>query len=360
MIHTVADSELNIIDLVRYLVSRRRFLAVSCGSAVLLAGVISLLLPRHYTATASLVIEPPAGLDPRSATALSPVYLESLKTYESLVSGDTLFLQAVEQLGIRRRFAGRSIESLKRSVLKVSKPVNTRVIEISATLDDPHSAQQLASWIATHAAALNRSVDDRSASDSESEAAANLRRAEERLNVQRKASSEFTSVAAGLESELSNFAELKFSIDRDRGEARADLASRASSDEEQIKTVRARILELDRQSNELSDKIASASERVTHLRQKQDSLDEELKAARIGFEAARTRLDDLQSSAGLRGERLEVLDPGIVPQRASSPNIPLNVVAALSISLIASLCYLVFCFGYERARESREQMRRHW
>ena len=43
---------------------------------------VSLLLPKRYTATASIVIEPPGGSDVRLSTAVSPVYLESLKTYE--------------------------------------------------------------------------------------------------------------------------------------------------------------------------------------------------------------------------------------------------------------------------------------
>ena len=44
----------------------------------MLRAVISLLMPREYTATARVVIEPPAGTDSRAAITVSPVYLESL------------------------------------------------------------------------------------------------------------------------------------------------------------------------------------------------------------------------------------------------------------------------------------------
>src|SRR5437763_499224 len=115
--------------------ARARWLTVliCCAVAAMAAGLVSLLLPSRYTATASILIGPPAGLDPRAATSVSPVYLESLRTFEHIASSDSLFLGALEHLGIRQHYAGRTIESLKRSVLKVSKPVNTRVIEISTT-----------------------------------------------------------------------------------------------------------------------------------------------------------------------------------------------------------------------------------
>ena len=118
-----------------YARSRWKSVLACCVAAASLAGAASLLLPKRYTAIASIMVEPPAGMDPRAATALSPVYLESLRTYERLVSSHTLFRQALDDLHIRARYSNRSIESLKRSVLQVSKPANTRIIETLVTLD---------------------------------------------------------------------------------------------------------------------------------------------------------------------------------------------------------------------------------
>jgi uncharacterized protein involved in exopolysaccharide biosynthesis len=50
----------------------------------------------------------------------------------------------------------------------------------------------------------------------------------------------------------------------------------------------------------------------------------------------------------MRGERLRVIDPGIVPQRPSAPNVPLNVAAALFLALVASMVYLSLRFGFRR------------
>ncbi len=69
-------------------------MAVVLAAAV--AVVACLVLPKQYTATATLVIEPPGG-DPRSATAVSSIYLESLKSYETFASSDSLFAKACEK-----------------------------------------------------------------------------------------------------------------------------------------------------------------------------------------------------------------------------------------------------------------------
>ena len=57
-----------------YMRSRWRWIAVSCTTATALAVGISLVLPREYTATARIVIEPPARTDLRAAVAVSPIW----------------------------------------------------------------------------------------------------------------------------------------------------------------------------------------------------------------------------------------------------------------------------------------------
>ena len=66
--------------------------------------------------------------------------------------------------------------------------------------------------------------------------------------------------------------------------------------------------------------------------------------AQATFVSAEQHLEELRASAGSRGERLRVMDPGIVPQRPSSPNVSLNVAAALLFALVASVMYLSFAF----------------
>src|SRR3954452_19534945 len=137
-----------------YLRNRWRWIAASCGTAVGIALVVSLLMPRQYTAAARIVIEPPAGTDLRAAVAVSPIYLESLRTYEQFASGDSLFQKAIDHFGLRSG----PIESQKKRVLKVGLLRNTRILEIWATLPDPKKAQALAQYLAEATVEMNRSL----------------------------------------------------------------------------------------------------------------------------------------------------------------------------------------------------------
>src|ERR1700736_4161365 len=108
-------------EYVEYLRRRWRILAGASIAALLLSIGISLLLPKRYTATASIVIEPPGANDARLSTAVSPMYLESLKTYELFASGDSLFRRAVERFHLLDAGGSQSVEGLKRQLLKVTK-----------------------------------------------------------------------------------------------------------------------------------------------------------------------------------------------------------------------------------------------
>ena len=84
------------------------------------------------------------------------------------------------------------------------------------------------------------------------------------------------------------------------------------------------------------------------LTAKRDEVLNELRMAQATYDNAAAHLRDLRSAAGTHGERLRVMDPGIVPQRPTSPNIPLNVGAAFLVALVASIVYLSFAFSFRR------------
>src|SRR6267154_2015905 len=92
----------------RYLWRRWNVTAIACVTALAVTGAVSVLLPARYTATATVLIDLPGGSDPRASTAVSPVYLESLKTYERLAASDTLFARALDDLHLRERYPGSS------------------------------------------------------------------------------------------------------------------------------------------------------------------------------------------------------------------------------------------------------------
>lgn len=347
---------------------RRRWVtvAVSCVTAMLLAGGVSLIIPPQYTATASILIDPPAGNDPRGATAVSSVYLESLKTYERFASSDTVFVTALQHLGLLKQFGGKSVEAIKRSVLKVSRPTNTKIVEISVTLGDPHSAQRLAQHIAEQTVVLNRTLGGKSVEDVLAAAVRNVDDAGKRLSESEHTKEVFLSAqpVEALEKEVEQIHQLLFNAERELSEERTGLARAEAAlkgyipgdgQEEQARWTRrevialgASIANLTTQIQELDNATKDKAGILETRKQRREALDTEVKLARANYESAKTKLSDAQSSAAYRGERMEIMDPGIVPGRPSFPNPGLNAVVALVVAFIASIVYLAVRFGFGR------------
>lgn len=254
-----------------HLRGRWMVMAVAVGVAGALALVAGLLTPAQYTATARILIESPAAGDLRASMAVSPVYLESLKSYASLASGDRLFADAIEHLHLQR---SRSIEQLKQAVLKVTIPRSTKVLEIAATLPDPRQAQALANYIAEQTVALARDL--------------------------------------ALEADRDALADAQ----KQRDEARAQL-----------------------EPSEPAAVNSAAGSANAARSTKSESL-------QLAIEAAQMHLQEVRSTAGYRAERLKIFDPGVVPERPSWPNIPLMLLAAIVVALVASLLYVTFEFNY--------------
>jgi len=138
-----------------YVAARWRLIACSCLTAGILAAGVSLLVPRQYTATARILIEPPVGADPRTSVAVSQIYLESLKTYEYFANSDSLFQKAVNRFQLRALAGAKPIESLKKQVLRIGIVRNTRILEIGATVPDAHRAHSLAQYLAEETVGLS-------------------------------------------------------------------------------------------------------------------------------------------------------------------------------------------------------------
>lgn len=310
---------------------------------------VSLVLPKRYTATAEILIQPPAGNDPRAATAISPVYLESLKAYQRLAESDTLFERAIEKVNAGRPGSDKSIESLKRSILRVNKPANTAMLDISATMTDPRKAQALAQFVAEQTVEMSRSIDSKSEKEASDRLRAQVEVARTRLVAVQTAARDARSRAPLDSSEtlLANDADLLLAIDKETSLTRTEIAgykSEASAPDSEkhglLAAAEARLASLASQSRELAAAIAGEQKRVEDFKALSAQIQAEEDAAQAAYDSAGRRLDEVNASGQFRGERLRLIDPGIVPQEPRSPNIPLNVMAALLFSLGASLAFI--------------------
>jgi capsular polysaccharide biosynthesis protein len=348
-----------------YVRARWRVVALSCLLAIVLAAAVSLLVTRQYTATARIVIEPPAGADPRSAMAVSPIYLESLKTYEQFASSDSLFQKSSGRFQLQTLMGPRPIESLKKSVLKVGIVRNTRILEIAAKLPDARKAQALAQYVAEQTVAQNRSLLAQSGEDlvagvekQAAEARARLERAEEqwsRLLINGPVDSLQSAVeeAGALRGKLADqIASARLEI-ADAGEReRQSSPSEADLLRKEQSNARARLDELQREVESLDRQIAGQEKLLAQRLARREQLEAERKSDQTAVTAVETRLRDTRNDLSYRGERLTIIDTGVVPERPSSPNVPLNVAMAAVLGLLFPLVYLALALNFEQQQRS--------
>lgn len=341
-------------DYIDYLRRRWRVVASACLAAVLLSLGVSLLIPKQYTATASIVIEPPGGSDARLTTAVSAMYLESLKSYELFAGSDILFARAAQRFHLAQ--SGQGLEALKRRVLKVSKLRDTKVLQISATLRDPKAAQALAQYLADETVNMSRQESRASDQDVVQQAATQAADGQRRLeDLQKRWSAlAINEPTESLQSQIDSNVDLRSKIQEQLVAAQAEVAGdRAEQSDgqfarEQLQSAQARAAVLGKQSQELDREIQSETALLAARTAHRQALETELKVAQQSYQTAATRLQEYQATAGTHAEQLRVIDPGIVPERPSSPNISLNVAVALFAALLAAILYLSGAFVYGR------------
>jgi uncharacterized protein involved in exopolysaccharide biosynthesis len=338
------DSSFDAQQYLRYLRRHLRFILVVCAGAGGLALIASLLLPKQYTATASIAIDPPAGNDPRGSTVVSPTYFESLKAYELVAASDTVFLRGAEKF--RLRDSG-PVEALKRRILKVTKVRDTKILEISVTLPDPRQAQAFAQFLAEQTVDLTRSGNLAGDQDLLAQAYHRVAETQQALEREQSVYREFakTQPAESVRADLEALSFSREGLERDLADHRAQMAElSATPSDSRIPGARARLQSLESQDAELGRQIQAKAALSSERDARADELTQRLKTAQTALENAAAKLHEVQASAGTRGDRLHVIDPGVVPEQPSAPHIGLNVALALAVACFACLTYLTLTF----------------
>ena len=117
-----------------------------------------------------------------------------------------------------------------------------------------------------------------------------------------------------------------------------DGASRGRAD-----TLRKQLVQVDR---DLTARQELLARRVAD----RDRVDAERTASQEAYATVETRLSQVRSDRGYRSERLKIIDPGIVPEQPSSPNIALRLLAALLLGLVVPVVYLTLELSYRTQR----------
>jgi capsular polysaccharide biosynthesis protein len=351
---SVADSEtFHSGEYIDYLRARWRVVAVAVTAAAVVAVIACLLLPKQYTAKATLVIDPP-GSDGRPATSVSPVYLESLKSYEAFASSDSLFAKACEKFHLLDGPGAPALESFKRKVLRVDKLKDERVLEMSVTLPNPAQAQALVQYLAEQAVILSHELGHAGDKEPLDQVQGPFDAATAELEKARAESAAVTAAGSEpvLEGEAQGLADLRARTEAQRIDANLTLAdSTARGDQEGAAAARARAAALTADVASLQKQVDEKASALAALRSRRMHADDRLRSAENAFDNARRRVEDVINASRFRNEQLRVVDPGIVPQKPSFPNLALTLVAAVVLSLVACLLWLTLQFGLAGQRE---------
>ena len=344
------------LEFAAYARQRWRFVLTVCGVAAGITLAVSLLLPKKYTATASLLIEAPGGNDARITTAVSPVYLESLKSYEHFAASDTLFHKALDRYRLRVS-DGSSLEAMKRRVLRVSKLRDTRILQIAVTLPDPKTAQALAQFLAEETLNLNESLIGASGRELETAALTDHQAAKRELEQLQKDLADLTvrTEIEKLQADLRTLTDLRWTVREEFLETEVDLAGdeQRKDDTPALKELaqitRARAAALHKQSERLEREVERKTAELARAQTQRQILEARIRASQTAFDSASARLRDVRGSSQSRGERIRIVDPGVVPERPTFPNAPLNVLVALTSAVVAALLYLGVAFQTQRS-----------
>lgn len=341
------------VDFLAFLRRNARFLAISIGTATAVTAIACFATPARYTATATLVIEPPIATDPRAATAVTPVYLESLRTYEQFAGSDTLFAKACAQFHLADAPGEPCTESFKRRVLRVTKLKDTKLMQLAVTLPEPKLAQQVVEYLANETVTLNKTLARDADHETVGETEVRLKEAREEAG---RARTEYeTAGAAGSEAllteELKTLGELKSRASMELLRSQTDIAELSVRNPAEAALERSRADSLTKETASLDKRLATQSAALAGIRARRERAFETLKATEERLETWSRRANETSATSGLRTEQLRIVDPGVIPTQPSFPNPPLFIAAAAFVGTLLSFAFL--CLRYGLTRSSR-------
>lgn len=224
---------------------------------------------------------------------------------------------------------------------------DTKILEIAVTLHDPRQAQVVAQFLAEETVNLSRTANLATDQDLLDTARKRAGEAQKTLEQEQSAWREFSTREPyeSLRAELETLEGSRDALEHDLTTSRANLAELAvETFGARDSGARARVASLETQDAELARQIQAKSAALSNHEARADQIQQQMRAAQVAFDAAAARQREIEASAGMRSERLRILDPGVAPERPSFPNVGLNVVLAIAVALIAAVTYLTLTF----------------
>jgi capsule polysaccharide export protein KpsE/RkpR len=334
----------------RHLGRRWRTLLGVPAAAVAVALLLSLALPNKYDATVTLLVQPGAS-DPRFPPALNQIYLEYLRSYEHVVQGDELVARVLREFHLDGDPYRYNVDSFRRSVLEVQLLKFSKLLTVRVRFDDPKKAHQIALFLAREAVRTMEALREADAERAARQAQQDVQAAQTRLDdaekkllafrLQAREDELLRNVQSDMESKSDyerQLASLQVSIPDLEARMAAlgpdgkDASIALSGDRARQAALRRSVAEVERALGRHQGDLIRAQSGGT-------ALERSYQAAREALTLANNRANEARLGAAARTEQLQIADPGIEPQRPSSPHYLFNALLALALGLFAAIVY---------------------
>lgn len=313
--------------------------------AVSVALLISMALPRKYDAKVTLLVQPGAS-DPRFPPAMNQIYLEYLRSYEQVIQGSGLLARVIQEFHLDM-----TVDQFRNQVLNVEMLRFSKLLTIRVRWDDPQRAHQMAQFLAKEAVRSTEGLRDADAERAVRAAQDEVGRAQARLDEVSSRLLEFRLKTR--EEELSRAAQVemdnKSEFEKQLANSQIlvpELEARATAKTEQAKDAaaslaaeRAKQVALRKALADLEGSLARHQAALLKAQAGSANLERNYRAAQDALTQATARANEARASATSRSEQLQIADPGIVPQRPSSPHYLFNALLAFALGLFAAVIY---------------------
>src|SRR2546422_520052 len=313
---------------------RRNLILLSTATAALGAFVFSFVLPKTFSATATLLISesPVAGADTRM---FNFVYYDLLRSYETFGTNDYLIQKSIENFGLQNPPYKLSVDKFKRQrFLQVQLPKNTRLLNVSVEFPDARLASDIANFFATNIISLDEEANARLNSDSAYPEARNT----------------------------STGDKAKFPPNTPIKEEGADLLHQQIQGQlleadSEILGIKAEIQMLQKKFESIKQKLALLLPEKIAKENTFDRLSLQAKLASDTYVSFNKKYQEAALNVGAT-TYLKLIAPALPPDRPIKPRIPLNVVLGACFGFLGStlLAFLLQNLDLAKPRSKREAL----
>lgn len=387
------EDEVNLLDYWRVVWKRRWLIGGLFTAAVLTAMVVSLLMPKIYESTATLL----PSLDSKEGGGLGALLAASgaggaaqslgislpgapatpTDIFVAMLKSRIMADDVIAKFGLKERYEAKTLEDARKKLESNTKITVTKekVIKITVEEKDPQLAADIANYYVATLDRLNRTLNVTKASQNRAfierrltETQSNLLNAEEALK-EFQTKNKTVAVEAQSKAMIEAAAMIQGQITANEVQLQV-MSGYLSPDNPELSRVRSSIDELKKQLYLLEsgkggkgmlpgDRLHPAMVTVPSLALEYGRLMRELKVQETLYTLLTSQLEQAKLQEARDTPTVQVLDPAVPAEKKSKPSIRLNMMIAGVLALFVGI-FLAFFLEYLdriRAQEAQKSVR---